>query len=229
MSAAITAGRPSRREWLLGGALALTAGVAYARMPREKLRLIGKGALDRAVPRTVGGWQFREASGLVLPPPDQLAQLIYDEQLTRTYDSDVDLPVMLLIAYGSSQSGMLQIHRPETCYPASGFRLTDTVETTMPLDRGHGIPVRRFSATSDTRVEQVLYWTRIGRELPVSWAEQRLAVVRSNLRGYVPDGLLVRLSTATSDTNGGQRTLQRFAAALLGAMGPARQMLVADA
>ena len=220
---------PSRRDALLGGAMALAAGLAYARMPRRKYRLIAPGQLERLIPLDVGGWRFQAASGLVLPPPDQLAQLLYDDQLTRTYQSDVDLSVMLLVAYGSSQGGMLQIHRPEICYPASGFRLTDTVEDMMPVGNGRSIPVRRFTAASDTREEQVLYWTRIGQALPVSWAEQRLAVVRSNLRGYVPDGLLVRLSTISGDVKSAQDTLQRFAAVMLGLLGDRRRLLIADA
>lgn len=220
---------PRRRDLLLGGALAAAGGIAYARVPHRGYKPIPPGALERLVPLTVGGWRFQAASGVVLPPPDQLAHLLYDTQLTRTYESGVDLPVMLLMAYGSSQSGMLQIHRPETCYPASGFRLTDTVEDRMPIGKGRSIPVRRFTAASDTRVEQVLYWTRIGDDLPVSWAQQRLAVVRSNLRGFVPDGLLVRMSTVTEDMRGGQDTLRRFAEAMIDALGTGRRLIVADA
>jgi len=39
----------------------------------------------------------------------------------------------------------------------------------------------------------VLYWTRIGELVPTGWWSQRFAVVQSNLRGTIPDGLLVRL------------------------------------
>lgn len=220
---------PGRRDVLMGGAMALAAGVAYTRMPHAHAPLIPADRLNAAVPLRFGGWSYESASGLVLPPPDQLAKLLYDTQVTRTYASDIDLPVMLLMAYGSTQSGALQIHRPEICYPASGFRLSRTNEASLPIGGGHALPVRRFSAASDTRAEQVLYWTRIGRDLPVSWAAQRWAVVRSNLRGEIPDGLLVRLSVMTRDEAGGQAVLQRFAASLLAAVTPAaRRMLIAD-
>ena len=219
---------PGRRDVVLGGAMALAAGVTAARMPHRHAALLGSRQLNAAVPLRIGGWTYESASGLVLPPPDQLARLLYDTQITRTYASDVDLPVMLLLAYGSTQSGALQIHRPEICYPASGFRLSATDEAALPLGNGRRLPVRRFSASSDTRAEQVLYWTRIGDDLPVSWTAQRLAVVRSNLRGDIPDGLLVRLSTATRDVAGGQAVLQRFADTLIGALTPAaRRMLIA--
>lgn len=233
MSGAVTlpgdAARPDRRAFILGGAMALTAGLTWARMPHRHDALIPAGRLDKAVPLRIGGWTYQTASGLVLPPPDQLARLLYDVQVTRTYASDIDLPVMMLLAYGSSQSGALQIHRPEICYPASGFHLSATDESALPIGGARPLPVRRFSATSETRAEQVLYWTRIGRALPVSWAAQRLAVMRANLHGDIPDGLLVRLSVATRDVAGGQAVLARFAAAMIASLAPAaRPMLIAD-
>lgn len=219
--------RPSRRDMLLGGLAAATAGTAYARMPRTKLKMIGEGQLDKIVPHQIGGWNEEAIGGLVLPPPDQLAQLLYDQQVARTYTAADALPVMLLMAYGSSQGGMLQIHRPEICYPASGFRLTGTREVSWEWTPGHHIPVRRFSARSDTRVEHVMYWTRIGNDLPVSWAEQRLAVMRASLAGYVPDGLLVRLSAVSEDPAQAEQMLEQFARMMLTSIGAkGRQQLI---
>lgn len=221
---------PSRRDLLVGGATLAAAGVAYARMPRRALMSIGKDQLDKIVPLRVGDWTYETASGLVLPPPDQLARLLYDQQLTRTYSAPNALPVMLLMAYGSSQGGMLQIHRPEICYPASGFRLTETRVTSIPLEGGHAVASRSFTGRSDTRTEQVLYWTRIGNMLATSWSGQRVAVVRNNLAGWVPDGLLVRLSTVSDDADKSQETLKQFARTMLiGMPATKRRMLVGDA
>lgn len=218
---------PSRRDLLIGGASLAAAGTAFARMPHDPLMLIGKDQLDKIVPLKVGNWTFDTTSGLVLPPPDQLARLLYDQQVARSYTSPDQLSVMLLLAYGSSQSGMLQIHRPEVCYPASGFKLTETEVTSIPLATGKALPSLSFTANSDTRVEQVLYWTRIGELVPTGWWSQRLAVVRSNLHGKIPDGLLVRLSTVSSDADQAQATLKAFARTMLEEMAPAtRRMLV---
>jgi len=218
---------PSRRDLLIGGASLAAAGAAYARMPHDPMLLIGKDQLEKIIPLSVGNWAFDTTSGLVLPPPDQLARLLYDQQVARSYTSPDQLPVMLLLAYGSSQSGMLQIHRPEICYPASGFKLTETEVTSIPLG-GHGaVASRVFTANSDTRVEQVLYWTRIGDLVPTGWWTQRLAVVRANLQGMIPDGLLVRLSTVSSDADQAQATLKEFARTMLDAMPAAhRRMLI---
>jgi len=88
--------KPSRRDLLVGGAAVLAAGTAYARMPRRPIMMIGKDQLEHLVPLRVGGWSYETASGLVLPPPDQLARLIYDQQVTRAYTSPDEPPVMLI-------------------------------------------------------------------------------------------------------------------------------------
>lgn len=209
-----------RRDLVFGGAAAAAAALAYARTPRTREMKIAAGGLEKIVPKRVGHWREEPASGMVLPPPDQLSQLIYDQLFSRVYVAEDRLPVMFLMAYGSSQGGVLQIHRPEVCYPAGGYRLTETVEQVMPVPGG-GVPVRAFTASSMARVEEVLYWTRIGTAMPVSWLEQRMAVFRSNLAGVIPDGLLVRFSTVSQNHAQASATLAEFARTLLTVVGPA--------
>lgn len=210
---------PSRRDMILGAAMAATAAFTYEHVPRTDLRSIGPHELDKIVPLDIGPWHYEAASGVVLPPPDQLARLLYDQQVARFYSADVLLPVMLVMAYGSSQGGILQVHRPEICYPASGFRLSDTMTRELDIGGGQIVPARFFTARSDTRVEQVLYWTRIGNYLPTSWTSQRIAIMRNNLDGLVPDGLLVRISTITDDSEAGLNILQQFARQMLASAG----------
>lgn len=212
---------PSRRDMIFGGLAVAAGATAYARKPRERLMLIGENQLATIVPQQIGAWSFDSGSGLVLPPPDQLAQLLYDQQVARTYLAPDKLPVMLLMAYGSSQGGMLQIHRPEVCYPAAGFRLSATREENWAWAPGHSIPVRRFAAHSDTRTEHVLYWTRIGNELPVNWVGQRIAVMRNSLMGVIPDGLLVRVSAVSEDAAQAQEMVESFARTMLADVGKA--------
>ena len=205
---------PDRRQLLLGGLMLAAAGTAYARQPRERGFAIGKDQIEGSLPLTVGPWRYETKSGLVLPPPDELSQQLYDQVLTRVYTAAEEPPVMLLVAYGSSQSGMLQLHRPEVCYPAGGYQLTGFQDITVPIAGGM-VDARFFTAAGPDRTEQLLYWSRIGTAFPRSWADQRLAVIRSNLSGYIPDGVLVRMSVVGEDPVAARAAMTRFANALV--------------
>ena len=216
----------SRRNMLTGLALLGAAGVAFARQPQPGPKHLGKGGLAALIPKQIGPWDFETTSGLVLPPPDATADRLYDEVLTRVYTRGDQPAVMLLIAYSSVQDGLLQLHRPEVCYPASGFRLTQTEIQPVRLGTGDIVPSRSFTAASAMRAEHVLYWTRLGSALPTSWAEQRWAVVMANLDGIIPDGVLVRMSCLESDSTRAFAMLRTFAADLSTAVSPsARQLL----
>lgn len=212
--------RPSRRDIIFGGAMAATAGAAWARAPRNRIASIRPGELEKLIPMNVGPWHNEPASGIVLPPPDALAKLLYDQQLSRSYVADNEMPVMLVIAYGSSQGGALQVHRPEICYPASGFKLTDTILHPLPIRPGDTLPARSFTAASDTRTEQVLYFTRIGDDMPTGWTAQRMAIMRSNLAGDIPDGMLFRVSTIHPNEALAMRTMERFVRTMMTQINP---------
>ena len=216
----------SRRNVLTGLALMGAASVAYARQPQAGPKHLGKGGLDALIPKQLGDWQFETTSGLVLPPPDATADRLYDEVLTRVYSRPDGAAVMFLVAYSSVQDGLLQLHRPEVCYPTSGYQLSETRIQPVAFANGERVPARMFTAASPTRVEHVLYWTRLGQALPTSWSEQRLAVVRANLKGLIPDGVLVRMSNVENDGKKAFGILEQFASDLAGSVTPnARQIL----
>ena len=187
--------RLSRRQTLIGGAFLAAAAAGAALKPRQSQNLLGSARLDDLVPTSFAGWQFNTASGLVLPPADQLRDAIYSQLLTRTYVRAGSAPVMLLIAYSGAQDGTIQIHRPEICYPASGYRLTSVRPHAVPLGAGRSIPGREIVAETESRREQLIYWTRLGSRFPTRWIEQRMAVTQENFAGIVPDGVLVRVSS----------------------------------
>ena len=211
---------PSRRDLLIGGMMAAAAGISYWREPHNRIASIAPGQLDAVVPLNFADWHYQQASGVVLPPPDQLAQLIYDQQCVRTYFSANEPSVMMVMAYGSGQNGAIQMHRPEICYPAGGFRLSKALEDQLPLGNGHSVPIRCFTATSDTRVEQVLYWSRIANHMPTGWWPQRVAIMEENLKGFIPDGLLFRVSVISTHRDQSMELLKRFCRQVLAASGP---------
>jgi EpsI family protein len=208
----------SRRESLIGGALLAAAAAGLALAPRERQNMLGKAKLDDLVPKAFAGWRFDVASGLVLPPADQLRDKIYSQLLTRVYVREGSPPMMLLIAFSGAQDCTVQVHRPEICYPASGFRLTRIAEHTVPLAPGITVPARAITAESEVRREQLIYWTRVGSHFPTRWSQQRSSVIAENFAGIVPDGVLVRISAAVNGD--AVPMLDRFAQDLYAAVGP---------
>lgn len=188
--------RLTRRQTLIGGAFLAATTAGFALKPRRTENQLGTAKLDDLVPKQFAGWEFNTASGLVLPPADQLRDKIYSQLLTRVYIREGSAPVMLLIAYSGAQDGTVQVHRPEVCYPASGYRLTNVAPHTTVLAPGIAVPTREILAETDVRREQLIYWTRLGTHFPRTWGDQRTAVIAENFAGIIPDGVLVRMSSA---------------------------------
>jgi EpsI family protein len=226
--AAIAGSKPTRRELLLGGGMLAAAATALLLQPRHRQDTLGSAKLEDLVPARLGRWTFETSSGLVLPPADQLRDRTYQQLLTRVYTRADGAAVMLLIAYGGSQGGMIQVHRPEVCYPASGFRLATVEDQRTALTSGLAIPSRYIVAEGGLRREQLIYWTRLGQSFPRSWSEQKLGVIEENLKGTIPDGVLVRISTVSPDE--ARDLLGGFAADLFQAVGAhMKEILVGQA
>ena len=214
----ITSAHLNRRNMIMGAALCGVSALAYARLPRPNVQPLRPGVLDAMIPERIGDWVFETTSGLVVPPADALSDRLYDEVMTRVYVGRDVPPIMFLIAYSSTQTGLLQVHRPEVCYPVGGYRLSATTIAPLALDNRQSLPVRTFAAESPTRTEQGLYWTRVGDALPTNWALQRMAVVEANLQGIIPDGILVRASAIMPDARDAAPYLNRFIRDLAGSL-----------
>lgn len=209
----------TRRKFALGVAFASVAGIAAARQPSMKVDYLGKNKLEKVLPDKVGQWTFVSSSGLVVPPEDQLVRALYSQLLTRIYASPSGSQIMLLVAQSGSQTGILQIHRPEFCYTAGGYDLSPSSPHMVALP-GTVLPALSISATRDGLTEQIVYWTRIGDHLPLSWSQQRLAVAMDNLRGIIPDAAMVRVSTYGTDKASALTSIDGFIQTLLGSLAP---------
>lgn len=219
--------RPDRRQVLLGGGMLAAAGAAVVLRPRRTVERLPDGTLDRVVPTSIGRWKFLTTSGLVLPPQDELTEQLYDQVLTRVYAADGLPPIMLLIAYGSAQDYTLQAHLPEVCYPSSGYSISNVSRVPVSLGPGRSETATFLSAQRAERFEQVFYWLRIGTRYPATLAQERLAVVEANLRGVLPDGVLVRLSIIGDDRKAALGQIESFNQQLLASLGAAgRRLLV---
>jgi EpsI family protein len=209
----------SRRKFVLGLAFLSAAGVAAVRQPNTRVDYLGTAKLDAILPEAIGGWQFVTSSGLVVPPEDQLSRAVYSQLLTRVYSDGKDPPMMLLVAQSATQTGILQIHRPEICYTAGGYQLADLEPHSIRLASGV-LNTMSLSATSDGRTEQIVYWTRIGEHLPQSWRAQREVVALDNLRRIIPDAVMVRVSTIGHDKVAALAAIDEFVRAMLNSVRP---------
>lgn len=209
----------NRRDLLIGGACFATAAAAEGLRPHKRVTLLGDRKLEDLIPKSFGAWQAREAEGIVTPQSeDSLAARLYNQSVGRMYAGPDNSAVMLLIAYGNTQSDTLQLHRPEVCYPAFGFTIAENEPARFDLGHGSVIPGRNLVATSPGREERISYWTRVGEYLPTSNSEQREMKFRIALSGIIPDGVLVRISNMRSDDAEGFGLNERFAADLLNAV-----------
>lgn len=202
--------RPDRRELVMGAMLLAVAGAAQVLKPQRLFPRLSHGELSAAIPQILGEFRFATASGLVLPPKDELSERLYDEVLTRVYVAPAGPPVFALFAYGSVQNLSLELHRPEECYPQQGFEI-GAPEPLAIAASGVAIPATVLTARRrNGYCEQVIYWSRIGESFPPSRFDQSLQVARENFAGSMPDGMLVRLSVPTVNRGEGISTGLNF-------------------
>lgn len=212
-----------RRTALLGGVLLLTSAAGAAIKLRERAEAPLRGSISKGIPTRIGDWAAMETDGLVRPEYDPAKKSIYDQEVSRVYYAAETAPVMLLIAYGSTQSDTLQVHRPEFCYPASGFDIGPSHKVPIELSNGGFIPSAFFTAVRAERTEHILYWTRLGDQFPTSWISQHLARVRNSARGIIPNGVLVRASIIGLEREQARNQLRSFVGQLVQRSSPLAQ------
>ena len=211
----------NRRELIIGGACLATAATAEAMRPNKRVALLGDQQLENGIPKSFGQWKARESDGVIAPQSeDSLAAKLYNQTVARVYEGPDGGLLMLLVAYGNTQSDTLQLHRPEVCYPAFGFEVTASRPTALPMANGVVVPGRNLIARAPGREERISYWTRIGEFMPIDNDEQRRMRFRTALAGIIPDGVLVRISNTVTDEKAGFALNARFAADLMQAVPP---------
>ena len=213
----------NRRDLIIGGGLIAAAASAEIMTPRKRLVLLPEGRdLEDVIPRTIGSWRKMESDAFVLPKvPGSLSDRLYNQTISRLYVSESQEPVMVVIAYGAVQNDLLQLHRPEVCYAAVGFSISASHVTEVPLNALAKLPARELTARSERRVEPILYWTRIGDDLPTDGSEQRRVKLRQQIDGFLADGVLVRFSTIGEPSPATSAGLALFARSMLLAVKPA--------
>ncbi len=181
----------SRRDVVLG--CTLLGGGALGLLVHPSLRS-GEATRERAwfeMPDAFGAWRSLPASRIILPPDDALAEAAYQRQIVKVYSDGQGPPVTLVAAYGERQTYALQLHRPEICYPASGFRLLSQSAGTLIVGET-ALAVGWITAQRGSRTDRILYWTRIADEFVDDIWHQRWTIARGALSGEIADGMLVQ-------------------------------------
>ena len=113
-----------RRSVLLGMGLVGGAALSYFGTSRVSASPISEAQFQHMIPERVGGWKSHKSSELVLPAQDDMQAKLYENLETRIYEGRGLPTIMMLIAYNRAQQNDVQVHRPEVCYPASGYPIT---------------------------------------------------------------------------------------------------------
>lgn len=173
------------------------------------------------LPQQFGDWTLsrNEPAPVVNPQEQELLDSLYTEIVAHTYVHRDGRKIMLSLAYGDNQSHGSQIHKPEVCYPAQGFIISGLHKHELQTAQGT-IPAMRLVAVHGMRVEPVTYWIRVGNSVVRGAVEQNLARVRYGLQGYIPDGLLFRVSEIAEDPQQSFELQRQFIDDLLRAVDP---------
>ena len=157
--------------------------------------------LETMFPKAFGDWVVDDRMPVQLVSPDTAALLnkLYNQTLSRTYINPQGQRIMLSVAYGGDQSDGTRAHRPEVCYPAQGFQLVASSTGTLHGD-AEGMRVRRLVAKLGGRVEPITYWMVIGERVTITGTEAKLAQLSYGMRGQIPDGMLMRVSSIDLDS-----------------------------
>lgn len=190
----------NRRDLLIGAGCFAAAGASLGLKPHKRMDLLGNAKLDALLPHSFGPWRAEDTGALIAPPREgSLEDKLYNQTVSRVFSRQDGAVVMMLIAYGNAQTDLLQLHRPEVCYPFFGFTVERSAPQTIPVAPGVAVPGRALTASSFNRTEQILYWTRVGDYLPQDGNQQLFARLKSQIAGWIVDGVLVRISSVTDN------------------------------
>jgi EpsI family protein len=210
-------------------AILATAVFAALLTPRELMASASASLdLERAIPKQFGEWSYTPNAGLVTPSePDEFvnangtAVKLYSQELGRGYTDREGHVVMLVVAYGPVQNYRLKSHRPEVCYTAAGFRVSDKSFAAVPYrNSATPIPVERLITQRESRFEPVSYWRRVGNDISTGIFENQMTRLKYGLHGIVPDGALVRVSIIGLPAEQSFKLQDQFIHDLLNAVDP---------
>jgi EpsI family protein len=187
-------------------AIAILGSAVLAQLltPRELMaRNSASLDLQKVIPTHFGTWTYLPSISPVAPidpeayiKPDAQSNRIYSQEVARSYTDGHGNLVMLMVAYGPVQNFRLKAHRPEICYTANGFRVSNKFGSQISYRDGAApIKLTRLTAERESRLEPISYWMRVGHDITTGVVDRQIVRLKYGLRGIIPDGALIRVST----------------------------------
>lgn len=222
--------RANRVQVFLASIAILGAAVlAKVLEPRELMaRSSASLNLEQVIPRQFGSWKVVPEISPVIPAdpegyiePDPNSARIYSQEVGRGYTDGHGHIVMLMVAYGPVQNFRLKAHRPEFCYTAQGFRVSEKTGAELTYRAGaRPIRMTRLTAEREARFEPISYWMRVGNDISNGVIDRQLIRLKYGLRGIIPDGALIRVSTIGLPKDASFNLQNQFILDLLAAIPP---------
>lgn len=193
--------------------MVLAAVVAHVAKPTQLMaQVYPREPLVSEVPQTFRHWSLSptNVAAVVDPTQQSVLEYLYAETLGANYVNAKHQVVMLSLAYGKVQSDGSDVHKPDLCYPAQGFRILEEKNFPLALDANRTISVRYLKTQNGSRVEPLLYWTTAGDYLYQSKIQKKLIGFKYSRDNLIPDGLVLRVSTIDTDSAAAIDLLSNF-------------------
>jgi len=209
-------------------AILSAAAMAEAIRPRELLASSQVAPdLEKIIPRDFGQWHLVPNVGLVTPSEPgaylerDLSTRIYSQEVARGYADSAGNLIMFLVAYGPVQNYRLKSHLPEVCYGAAGFRVSAKTVTHLSYQDGAALlTISRLIAQKERRFEPITYWMKVGGDVATGVFDRQIARMKYGVRGIIPDGALIRISTVGLSETASYQLQDQFIRDLLAALRP---------
>jgi EpsI family protein len=180
-----------------------SAVLANVLAPHELMARTAALDLETAIPRQFGSWTSAPNVHPLTPTdpegvvdPDANNTPIYSQEVGRSFVDRSGNLVMLMVAYGPVQNYRLKAHRPEMCYTAAGFRISGKHGEELTYAKGQQpLKLTRLVAQREARFEPISYWMRVGNDVATGVVDRQIIRLKYGLRGIIPDGALIRIST----------------------------------
>lgn len=207
-----------------------SVGLAYQFSPSTRMADSREAfSLNEIIPGAFNDWQTDYSITPISVDAQTEAKLaaLYYQTLSRAYRNSQGQRIMLSVVYGGDQSkDEMQVHRPEFCYVAQGFQITQ--ESISAIKSGDiNVNVRRLLAIQRNRIEPITYWIVIGDEATLPGFGRKLSQLQFGLNGIIPDGLLIRVSSIDNDVERAYQLQAEFIDELISSVGlTGKQLLV---